>query len=246
MNEVAKHKERPVDNFDSFDDSVQTVDGSNNNRAGRLVGTQLKFTNEVTWETAEDADVSGKNFLAVNIRRTEVKWGDGVPVEVIELGPNDKFRDLDLVNQAVPQSEWREGPDGRMQGPWQRQLVVELLDVKTMATFSWPTATVGGAVAVRELVERVQRMRRFRGEHVYPYVKLDHKHMRTRFGGRERPHLEILAWYRIAERGVEAVDTTPRLALDKAPAQQPLPSTAPLQPVSEPSREEELDDKIPW
>jgi hypothetical protein len=230
---------RPLDNFASYDDSVQTVDGDRD-RSSLLPGTRLKFTNEATWESPEGVDFSGKHLLAVNVRRTEVKWGDGVPAEVIELGPGERYRDLDAVNETIDKSEWREGPSGQLQGPWQRQHVLELIDVKTMETLSWPTATVGGSIAIRELVEKIQRMRRFRGEHVYPLVKLDHKPMRTRYGGRERPHLEVLAWFRVGDHGVQSIDASARLALTR------VATEPPLQSVQEPTLREELQDHVPY
>jgi hypothetical protein len=236
--EIVKQQVQPLDNFDHYDDTVQTVDGDGERGPGRLTGTLLKFTNEAIWENSDGTDFSGKQLIAVNVRRTEVKWGDGVPVEVIELGPGDKYRDLDALNTTIPQTEWREGPDGKLHGPWQRQHVLELIDIRTMEAFSWPTSTIGGSIAIRELVERIQRMRRFRGDHVYPAVVLDHKHMNTRFGGRERPHLQVAGWYRIGDHGVEAVSDTPRAMLQQAP--QPN-----LQPVSEPSLREELNDELP-
>ena len=237
--EVVRQQAQPLDNFDHFDDSVQTVDGDSERGPGRLIGTLLKFTNEARWEDTDGTEFSGKNLIASNVRRTEVKWGDGVPVEVIELGPSDKYRDLDALNESVPRNEWQEGPDGKLHGPWQRQHVLELIDIETMEAFSWPTSTIGGSIAIRELVERIQRMRRFRGDHVYPAVVLDHRHMNTRFGGRERPHLQVMAWYRIGDHGVESVGNDAPRPLLQSGAQ------APVQKVAEPSLREELRDELP-
>ncbi len=240
ISEVVRQQAQSLDNFDDYDDTVQTVDGDGERGPGRLTGTLLKFTNEASWENSDGTDFSGTNLIASNVRRTEVKWGDGVPVEVIELGPSDKYRDLDALNATIPQSEWREGPDGKLHGPWQRQHVLELIDIRSMEAFSWPTSTIGGSIAIRELVERIQRMRRFRGDHVYPAVVLDHKHMNTRFGGRERPHLQVMGWYRIGDHGVESVGNDAPRPLLQSGAQ------APVQKVAEPSLGEELDDELPY
>jgi hypothetical protein len=236
-NEITTQQPQPPDNFRHYDPTVQGADGDDS-RSGTSLKERLKYTNEATWEDTNGTDFTGKHLLAVDVRRTEVKWGDGVPVEVIELGPGERYRDLDAVNEATDRSEWREGPDGKLQGPWQRQHVLELIDIATMAAYSWPTSTVGGSIAIRELIERIQRMRRFRGENVYPAVELTHKHMKTRFGGRERPHLEVCGWYRVGEHGVEVANTPARPALTKIPTQPPL------QAVHEPSRKEELNDEI--
>jgi hypothetical protein len=239
-NEVTTPAAKPLDNFSTYDDAVQTVDGDNS-RSGLLAGTRLKFTNEVRWMTVDDDDFTGKHLLVVNVRRTEVRWGreQGPPLETIELGPNDKYRDLDQVNSSIPKSEWREGPNGP-QGPWQRQGVLEFIDIKSMASYSWPTSTIGGGICIRELTDRVNRMRHFRGVWVYPLVKLDHKFMRTKYQGRERPHLEIVEWYHIGPSGVELAAVPAQLALTK------VPTEPALEKVQEPSTEEELNDRIPY
>ena len=134
MNEIVKKQAQPLDNFADFDDSVQSVDGDTDQSVGpRLVGVRLKFTNQARWETPEGTDLTGCILLAANIRRTEVKWGDTAPIMVVELEPSDKYRDLDAVNETIPKSEWRKGPNGKFGGPWERQHVVEFVDIATMS-----------------------------------------------------------------------------------------------------------------
>jgi hypothetical protein len=41
----------------------------------------------------------------------------------------------------------------------------------------------------------------FRGPNTYPVVQLANMHMKTRFGGRERPHLKIVRWITLGEDG---------------------------------------------
>jgi hypothetical protein len=241
MNEVTRLPTQPMDNFGSYDDSVQTDDG--NERVGSLVGIRLMFTNEASWVGVNGVNYTDKHRLAYNVRRTEVEWGtdDGPPLQVIELKPGEQYRDLDKVNAAIDKSRWREGPDGRLQGPWQRQHIFELVDIETMEVFSWPTSTTGGSICIREIVDKICRMRRFRGEYVYPLVKLSHTHMRTRFGGRERPHLEVLGWYRLGDHGTAVAAAPPPPMLTSSAAAQ-----SPLQQVTEPSTSEELNDRIPF
>jgi hypothetical protein len=269
MSEIVKKKVQPLDNFADFDDSVQTVDGDTDQSVGpRLVGVRLKFTNRATWETPEGTDLTGCILLAANIRRTEVKWGDTAPITVRELEPGDKYRDLDAVNETIPKSEWRKGPDGKLRGPWERQHVVEFVDIATMERFSWPTNTIGGGKAIIELRDRILLMRRFRGINVYPLVALSDTFMPTRHGGRQRPHLPVKDWRRITEGGLEPVsaDAQPRLP---APAEAPsFPASTPpwtaetspnappakpaasqqaptLQAVCEPTTAEEMNDDLP-
>jgi hypothetical protein len=233
-NEVVKQQAQLPEHF-GYADEERDEDGL----SGQL-NTRIKFTNTAAWKIADiDVDITGKKYLAVNLRRFEIKWINGVREDVVELGPHDKFRDLNALNEACDKSEWSEGLDGKLRGPWQHQRVVELIDIATMDALSWPTSTTGGKIAIEELKHKIERMWRFRGL-VYPLVELGHTRMKTRFGPRERPHLPVSGWYRIGEHGVESAEQS-RLALDKASPQQQA-----LQKVSEPSTSEELNDKIPW
>jgi hypothetical protein len=229
-NEVAKQQAQLPEHF-GYSDEDHDDDG----RSG-LLNTRLKFTNEATWKV-DDIDCSGKKYLAVNIRRFEIKWVDGVREEVVELAPHDTFRDLRALNEACDRSEWSEGLDGQMRGPWQHQRVLELIDIATMDAFSWPTSTIGGQIAIRDLKHKIERMWRFRGL-VYPLVELTHSRMKTKHGPRQRPCLNVIEWYRIGDSGVELATQT-RLALDKASPQQQS-----LQTVQEPTLKEELNDDI--
>lgn len=134
MSEIVKHTTpQPLDNFASF--STQT-EGDSEHFTSTLRGVRLKFTNEATWKTANGADFSDRELVVVNSHRTEVKWGDGKPIEVRELGPGDKYRNLEVLNDSCPKSEWREGFDGKLHGPWQRQHILEFTDPVSMDVYS--------------------------------------------------------------------------------------------------------------
>lgn len=249
--EIVKKQPQALDNFDSFDDSVQGADDGHG--AGIHTGVRLKYTNEARWETTPDGtDYTDRELTAINVRRTEIRWGDGRP-EVRELAPGEQYRDLEALNATIPKSEWREGPDGRPRGPWQRQHILEFVDLNGMQRFWWPTSTVGGSRCITDLRDRIMLMRRFRGENVYPTVRLTHTFMPTRFGGRERPHLEVKAWIKIGGGEAEALPS-PQAPLPPS-QEQAAPPTAKAKPgeakiktqtVSEPSLEEELGDKLPY
>ena len=57
--------------------------------------------------------------------------------------------------------------------------------------FTYVARTIGGGIAVRDLVDRTRWMRSFRGANVYPIVTLSDTFMNTRFGGRQRPQFVI-------------------------------------------------------
>lgn len=218
-----------VDGFESYTDEVENAEEARN--TGVIQGSCVKFTNESAWELRDGevmpADVE---LVAVDIARVVQKWVNQEPVETRILAPGEKFPDISELNEQVPKSEWGEGPDGRPRGPWQSQHIVYLLNPQTMDRYTFPTGTVGGAIAVRDLVDKTNWMRKFRGAHVYPVVTLSDTFMKTRFGGRQRPHFLIKRWVGMGP------------AEDKA-----LPApTSPAQAVTEPTLKEELSDSIPF
>ena len=108
---------------------------------------------------------------------------------------------------------------------------------------------------MRDLVDKVQWMRRYRGAHVYPVVVLSDCFMNTRFGGRQRPNFIIKRWIAFGEdqQVLPAVapkalpPTTVEGALDMFAASTSTSTQPKTQPktVSEPSLSEELNDSIP-
>jgi hypothetical protein len=238
--DVEKTKPQALDNFADFDTSVEGDD--DRSVGGLLIGTRLKFTNDVKRVTHPNGDdCTGRVLLASNVRRTEVKWGPtpgAPPVDHRELKPGDKFRDMETLNETCPKSEWREDFNGKPKGPWEIQHVLEFADLETMERFSWPTSTVGGSIAITELVDRILMKRQFyKRIDIWPLVKLAHRFMPTRFKGRERPYLEILDWYwpnKDTDDKIEAAPTQPKS----------LPPA--LQQVPEPTLAQEMDDSLPY
>ena len=88
--------------------------------------------------------------------------------------------------------------------------------------FTFVTGTVGGGIAVRDLVDQVKFMRRYRGAHVYAVVSLANTFMHTRFGGRQRPHFAIKDWFTFgggdAEQAALPKPTSPGGAQTVAPS----------------------------
>ncbi len=254
----------PLDNFGTFDDSVQGADDDGHG-AGILSGIRLKFTNEARWETPDGDDFTDRELVAINHKRVEVYWDakaprNAPPKETRELAPGERYRDLEALNDTIPKSEWREGFDGKLQGPWQRQAILEFVNLEDMQCYSFPTSTMGGFRCIRELDDRIKRMRWFKGANVYPTVRLTHTFMPTRFGGRERPHLEIKAnaWIKIGGGEAEALPS-PQAPLPPPQQAQIAPEASPpqaqavseaetikVESVSEPTLQEELNDKVPF
>jgi hypothetical protein len=222
-----------VDGFHGYEDGIEGGEERANDRI--IQGVLLKFTNEAAWVTSDGEEVSADlELVAVDIIRVVQRWHDAKPLETRVLKPGEKFPDVNALNAAVPQAEWSEGPDGRPRGPWQAQHLTYLLDPRTMGKYTYATGTVGGAIAVRDLVDRTQWMRKFRGANVYPVITLDDMFMATRFGGRQRPFFNIKRWVSLADG-------------DALPApEQPKLSDRGVQEVKPPSLAEDTGDEIPW
>jgi hypothetical protein len=243
-----------LDNFADFDTSVEGDD--DRPTSGRLVGTRLKFTNQATWVTHPDGTNCSNRILTVsNVRRTEVKWGvvkNRPPIDSRELKAGEKFRDMEVLNAQCPKEEWRMS-FGKLKGPWEIQYVLEFVDLTTMDRFSWPTSTIGGSIAVEELVDRVVMKRQFyKRDDIWALVRLTHRFMRTDWEGRERPYLEIVDWYwpkKGEENKLEAAPTEQK-ALPSTPetVSSAAPETVPpaLEKVPEPTLKEEMKDELPY
>jgi hypothetical protein len=246
--------------------------GEQQQQTGSVIhGTVVKFTNEASWVTRDGLELSPDlELVATDIARVVQKWQDQVPGETRILGPGEKLPDLKQLNEATPRSEWTEGPDGQPRGPWQAQHILYLLDPATLDQFSFPTGTTGGAIAIRELVEKINWMRKFKGPHLFPVICLSDKFMQTKFGGRQRPHFLIRRWVTMGdgseEQGLLPAPAGPSLAPPENSADEsaePAEPTAAAKPatkmrttkrgvtridtttVAEPTLREELNDDLP-
>jgi hypothetical protein len=178
---------------DGLSGYTNEVAGKETRSSGLFLGTRIKFSKTAEWEADGEPIASETRLILTDIARTVTRWGlDQKPAETQVLEPGEKFPDLEAWNDALPRSEWVQGMNGP-QGPWQAQQVCYFLDPKKMAVFHWIDSSVGGSIAIRELVDSTKAMRRFRPG-AAPVVELGSKHMNTRFGGRQRPHLNIVNW----------------------------------------------------
>jgi hypothetical protein len=198
-------------------------------RSSVIKGRLVKFTNDAAWLTTDDEELSGDlELVVIDIARVVQKWADGNPIETRMLAPDEKVPDVKALNEETPRKEWIDGPDGQKRGPWQFQHLVYLLNPETMDVFTFATGTVGGAICVRDIRDRTNWMRRFRGSGVYPVVTLSDVFMNTRFGGRQRPHFKAVRFVALGGNG-EAKQIT----------------DGGLKMVQKPTVSEEIGDQIP-
>jgi hypothetical protein len=242
-----------IDGFDGFTDEVEGTDPDSANASSPRViqGTMIKFTNNATYETRDgEAMPPDRDLILVDIVRVVQKWIDGAPIATHVLGPGKKFVDVKVLNDAAPKEEWATGLNGQPQGPWQAQYLGYLVDPLTIDKFTFATGTIGGGICMRDITDKARTMRRLRGEHVYPVVRLADTFMNTKFGGRQRPHFLVQRWVRMGG------DPRPALPAPEPPKPTPLtqrpaePTTgirplAGLQTVDAPSMAEVMNDGMP-
>jgi hypothetical protein len=155
---------------------------------------KVKFGNDSKWTRGDQVIPSSRTFLVINIVRVIQHWVGQLPTNksrALELG--EKWPDIDELNAAAPPEEWRDH-FGRRIGPWQKTYMAYLFDPKTKEVFTYPTATAGGFRAMRGLCKETERVRRVRGQEVYPLITLADAYMPTQFGGRQRPHFNIVGY----------------------------------------------------
>jgi hypothetical protein len=251
-NEMTKKQEQELANLDGFDSFTSETEGeaSSAGSSGAVIqGTKLGFTLMCTWDPPIEADL-----IAVDVGRYVQKLSPDnqfLNEYLITLDRGEPWPDIATMNHETPRGEWRTDFNGNPVGPWQGTHAVYFVNPETMEKYTWPSpiTTVGSARAVRDLTDQIKLMRRFRGAHVYPIVELSHTHMPTKYGGRERPHLNIKRWIMFGSGGgmLPAPDAP---VLTGSAAEKP-PTTAKAAPtkvdfleVKRPSRSEELDDSI--
>jgi hypothetical protein len=188
------------DGFDGYSDHVEG-DESPQPR-GIIRGLRLKFSNTAEYELPDGEVIGhGTKLIVTDIIRAVAKWGAGKnePPETTVIPPGQPFPDVQAMNESVPKDQWRQGPAG-LQGPYQTQQLVVMIEPQAMETYTFVTSAIGGFIAVRELVDKVKTMRRYRGP-VSPIVTVGDRLMKTRFGERRRPHFEIVDWIRMGDGG---------------------------------------------
>src|SRR5262245_1275216 len=248
-NEVIKAP-REIDGYEAFEDAIEGQEEQQ--PPSRIIeGALVKFTNDNTWVTRDGEELPAHlELVPINVSRVVQKWKpDRTGAEkTIILEPRQTFPDLEELNAETPQGEWTEGPDGKLRGPWQPQYLVYLLNPETMDRYTFATGTIGGGMCVRDLVEKTRWIRQFRGAKVYPVVALSDTFMKTRFGGRQRPHFLIKRWITFGGSAALAEAEAPKLAGPAAeptkPVDTPKPDQNAAQIVQPPSNAEAMQDEI--
>ena len=215
---------------------------------GVLAGTKffgefINFT-EGKWVMRDKSPMTNTSKLIVLATHEKLqRWGDGVLDEEIMPTPGEMLPDIDVLNAAIPQSEWMIGVDGRPRPPWSHAHLVYLIDPVNVDRFTYSSATIGARIAINDLKERISWMSRFRGTTVHPVVTLSSRPMQTRFGMRSRPHFEVDDWVIMTGSGPAPLLIEGTAAMKTIDTSKGAPGLARAEPVTV---GEELNDEVPW
>jgi hypothetical protein len=174
-----------------------------------LIGSQVKFLDGKWYESGAELP-DGTQLIVLGVDQILQRWSGGQVV--------DTNRDLDMLDELngdIPRTEWELGVNGKPREPWVRTYVVHLIDPSSGARFTFATASIGGAIAVRNLRDCIAGMKQLRGGvEAAPLIELGSKPMRTRFSPqpRPRPHFQPVAWQGLGGE-------TPKLAAPVKPAE---------------------------
>jgi hypothetical protein len=161
----------------------------------RLIqGTIIRCVDGV-WSAKDETSFSKETRLIVlNTSEALQRWENQRPVETIIKKPGQRLPDVDELNAKIPKKRWEKGLDGQARAPWVKQNIAYLLDPRDASVFTFINSTVGAAIAIERLKDRVKMMRALRGERVVPVVELGALPMKTQFGVKQRPNFVIHAW----------------------------------------------------
>jgi hypothetical protein len=218
-NDLTAHEPEPED--DGFYGSLNS---------GRLIkGTFLKWNDTAHWHD-RDGLTPPSPLLVIAINELLQMWKNG-KAEIISERP---LPDPGMLNAAIPVSEWEIGLDNKPQKPWNHTIVIYFVNLATGEFFTYASPTTGAHIAYDALKEAVVVMRALRGIRVMPIVNLGERPMKTKFGMKRRPHLEITSWKTPGDdaKAVPAKPAAPQLSAGAAPTETPSAPAAAVSPAT--------------
>jgi hypothetical protein len=226
-------------------------------RPNQLRGEIAKWDKEHGWHDTDGMPLPS-HMLVVGTDTLLVRW---YPER--EEKREKPLPDVSDLNRAIPQSEWREGPNGGPEPPWKLNYEIRMVDPVGGRLYAFANSTWGTRLCFDRLNEQVFVTRTLRGVGVVPLVKLDKRPMPTRHGMQSRPHLEPIEYREPGGGPLTLTAQPPALQLPPAPgaaatpaaaAPTPAPATAPaatstldaMKPVKPIPIEEFINDSLPF
>jgi hypothetical protein len=152
-------------------------------------GIPARWAETTGWVDRDGLPMSSP-ILVVGYTTVLRRWKDNKPEDITE----HPLPDPEQLNLAIPVAKWELGMDGKPRKPWALTYVIYMVNLKNGALFTYANSTFGAMLCYTQLEEQVAVMRMLRGEQVYPIAKLERRPMKTAFGMKTRPHLEIIDW----------------------------------------------------
>ena len=188
MHEENEDKQLPVPveqhqhGGDGFDDSDERAGG---------YGPLEKFV-DGDWTLGGVPADPKRRLVAVHTQSFVRRWQGKRVVHTITEKP---LPDLEQLNATIPTDEWELDLNGAPRKPYELAHRLDLLDLDSGEHTCFIGATVGAAIAVSRLKDKVAWMRRLRGPNVVPQVTLSSAPFKTQFGMRKRPDFRVAAWF---------------------------------------------------
>jgi hypothetical protein len=180
----------------------------------QLRGEPAKWDKEHNWHDTDGVALPSP-MLVIGTDTLLIRWHPR----------RDEIRDkplpnTNMLNSAIPRSEWRTGLNGEPEPPWKLNYEIRMIDPASGKLYTYANSTWGAQLCWERLNEQVFVTRTLRGNGVLPLVKLDKRPMPTKQGMQSRPHLEPIE-YREPPKG-----GGPSLLTPQPPPQLPPASTA--------------------
>jgi hypothetical protein len=222
---------------------------------GRLSKGQIaKWDAEAKWHDRDGLALPTPMFIIgydTGLRR----WKDKQLEEIV----NKPLPNVAALNTTVPVAEWELDLAGKPRPPWAKNYAVYMVDLIAGTLYSYVHDTVGARICFDQLRESIAVMQALRGARVLPVAQLDQRPMKTNFGMKSRPHLQIIGWRIPGGGGGDSAALAPAPApplTGPAPAPQPVPAQpippaaaatlAATEPVKPVSAGEFINDEIPF
>lgn len=168
-----------VDSLDAGAEAISPVKGP------RIwFDTNIFYVGEKTKQAAKDAQ-----YFVTGLAEGWQKLEAGQPATYIMRTPGK----ASPAKPDVPESEWPNDLSGKPTHPFRWTRYLFLLSVASGVTSTFTTNTVGGRIAIDELLSQVQAMRAMKPG-ALPIVTLESQLFKTQFGMKPRPHFAIQGW----------------------------------------------------
>jgi hypothetical protein len=166
--------------------------------ADRPIRGSLIKCNDGQWLRGKEATpLNGTCLAAVAVRDVWTKWSEGKPSEYLFREPGKNMAEREDLGD-LDQEDWDVGPDGQKRDPWVQTKLLYLMDEKTAELLTYSTSTMGGRAAIGDLAEQIA-VKRMGHPRAIPIVELGNATMRTKFGNKLRPHLQVIDWRNTVE-----------------------------------------------